>query len=90
MKEMRNVDQILKNGKEQPPSLMQLYQKFTFFKIWSNVLHLLHDCIPPKSVLVKIVNLFCPLHILRYLNTVFVSLNPVFKLNLGKDAITLL
>ena len=30
------------------------------------------------------------IHTLRYLNTVFVIPNPVFRLNLGKDAITLL
>ena len=65
-------------------------RSFPFFKIWSNVLHLLHDRIPPKSVLVKLVNLFCPLHILRYLNTVFVSPNPVFRLNIGKGDITLI
>ena len=57
---------------------------------WLNVLHLLHDRILPKGVLIKLVNFFCLLHNLRYLNTVFVSPNPVFRLNIGKDAITLL
>ena len=40
--------------------------------------------------MVKLVNLFWPLHTLRYLNTVFVGPNPVFRLNIGKDAIALL
>ena len=65
-------------------------RSFTLFKIWSNVSHLLHDRIPPKGLLIKLVNFLCPLHTLRYLNTVFVSQNPVFRLNLGKDAITIL
>ena len=65
-------------------------RSFPFFKSSSDVLHLLHDRVPPKGVLIKLINLFCPLHILRYLNIVFVSLNPVFRLNLGNDAVTLL
>ena len=40
--------------------------------------------------MVKLVNFFCLIHILRYLNTIFVSPNPVFRLNLRKDVITLL
>ena len=63
---------------------------FPLFKICSNVLHILHDCIPPKGVLIKLVNFFFPLQTLRYLNTVFVSPNSVFRLNLGKDVITLI
>ena len=63
---------------------------FLFFKIWPNVLHLLHDRIPPKGDMIKLVNLFCPLHTLNYLNTVFLIPNPVFRLNLGKDSIMLL
>ena len=65
-------------------------RSFPFFKNWLNVLHLLHDNIPPKGVLVKLVNFFSPIHTLRYLNTVFVSSNPLFRLNIGKDVITLL
>ena len=65
-------------------------RSFPFFKSWSNVPRLLHDSIPSKSVLVKLVNIFFPLHILKYLNIVFVSLNPLFRLNLGKNVVTLL
>ena len=41
-------------------------------------------------IMVKLVNFFCLIHILRYLNTIFVSPNPVFRLNLAKDAIMFL
>ena len=60
------------------------------FKRWYHILHLNHDDIPTKSVLILSIYLISFSNILWQSDAIFVSSQPVLALDLGQYSITLL